>query len=49
MPNGLMNGAMNRKALILVGPVAGIVVFISVVWIASRPVLRSAVKIVPSV
>ena len=44
MPNGLMNGAMNRKALILVGPVAGIVVFISVVWIASAFVRHNEYK-----
>jgi cytochrome d ubiquinol oxidase subunit I len=30
-----MNGAMNRKVLILLGPVAGIVMFLGVVWMAS--------------
>ena len=35
MTNGVMNGAMNRKLLILLGPVAGIVMFVAVVWIAS--------------
>ncbi len=30
-----MNGALNRKVLILLGPVAGIVMFIAVVWMAS--------------
>jgi cytochrome d ubiquinol oxidase subunit I len=33
--NGVMNGAMNRKVLILLGPVAGIVMFLGVVWMAS--------------
>ncbi len=30
-----MNGVMNRKVLILLGPVAGIVMFLGVVWMAS--------------
>ena len=30
-----MNGAMNRRVLILLGPVAGIVMFLGVVWMAS--------------
>ena len=29
---------MNRKLLILVGPVAGIVMFAAVVWIATFPI-----------
>ena len=33
--NSVRNGAMNRKLLILVGPVAGIVMFVAVVWMAS--------------
>ncbi len=36
-----MNGAKNRKLLILFGPVAGIALFIAVVWIASVFVHRS--------
>src|SRR4029078_9547273 len=39
--NGVMNGAMNRKVLILLGPVAGIVMFIAVVWMATVFVGRS--------
>jgi cytochrome bd-type quinol oxidase subunit 1 len=39
--NGVMNGAKNRKLLILFGPVAGIALFIAVVWIASVFVHRS--------
>jgi hypothetical protein len=35
------NGAKNRKLLILFGPVAGIALFIAVVWIASVFVHRS--------
>jgi cytochrome bd ubiquinol oxidase subunit I len=38
--NGVMNGAMNRKALILLGPVAGIVMFAGAIWIASTLVSR---------
>src|SRR4051812_12042052 len=30
-----MNGAMNRKVLIVLGPVAGIVMFLGVIWMAS--------------
>ena len=30
-----MNGAINRKVLIVLGPVAGIVMFLAVVWMAS--------------
>ena len=30
-----MNGVMNRKLLILLGPVAGLVMFAGVVWMAS--------------
>ena len=33
--NRVRIGAMNRKLLILVGPVAGIVMFVAVVWIAT--------------
>jgi hypothetical protein len=39
--NGVLNGAMNRKVLILLGPVAGIVMFIAVVWMATVFVGRS--------
>ena len=35
MSNGVLNGAMNRKVLVLLGPVAGILMFIGVVWVAS--------------
>ena len=41
MSNGVLNGAMNRKVLILLGPVAGIVMFIAVVWMATVFVGRS--------
>ncbi|HMI30848.1 MAG TPA: cytochrome ubiquinol oxidase subunit I, partial [Candidatus Limnocylindrales bacterium] len=43
MSNGLMNGAMNRKVLILLGPVLGIVMFAGAVWMASR-LVRSEYK-----
>jgi cytochrome bd ubiquinol oxidase subunit I len=33
--NGVMNGAMNRKLLVLLGPVAGIIMFVAVVWMAT--------------
>ena len=36
MTNGVMNGAMNRKLLFVVGPVAGLVMFAAVIWIASQ-------------
>ena len=32
MTNGVMNGAMNRKLLFVLGPVAGLVMFAAVVW-----------------
>jgi cytochrome d ubiquinol oxidase subunit I len=32
--NDLMNRAMNRKVLLLLGPIAGIVMFVAVVWTA---------------
>ena len=40
MSNGVLNGAMNRKALILLGPVAGLVMFAGAIWIASTLVNR---------
>src|SRR4030095_12075408 len=38
--NGVMNGAMNRKMLFLFGPVAGIVMFVAVIWMASQLMSR---------
>jgi cytochrome bd ubiquinol oxidase subunit I len=38
--NGLMNGAMNRKVMVLLGPVAGLLMFAGAVWIASTLVSR---------
>ena len=38
--NDLMNGAMNRKMLFLFGPVAGIVMFVAVIWMASQLMSR---------
>jgi cytochrome bd ubiquinol oxidase subunit I len=38
--NGVMNGALNRKLLVLLGPVAGLVMFAGAVWIASTLVSR---------
>ena len=35
MSNGVMNGAMNRKLLFVLGPVAGIVMFAAVVMMVS--------------
>ena len=40
MSNGLMNGAMNRKVMLLLGPVAGLLMFAGAVWIASTLVSR---------
>jgi cytochrome bd ubiquinol oxidase subunit I len=40
MSNGVFNGAMNRKVLFLLGPIAGIVMFAGAVWIASTLVSR---------
>ena len=40
MTNGVMNGAMNRKVLFLLGPVTGLVMFAAVVWVASALVSR---------
>ncbi len=40
MTNGVMNGAMNRKLLFLLGPVAGLVMFAGAIWIASTLVSR---------
>ena len=34
MTNGPLNGVMNRKVLILLGPVAGILMFVAVLWTA---------------
>src|SRR4029453_3077408 len=42
--NGVMNGAMNRKVLILLGPVVGIAMFIGVVWMASVFVTHNEYK-----
>ena len=36
MTNGVMNGAMNRKVLFLVGPVAGLLMFAAVIWGVSQ-------------
>ncbi len=44
MSNGVLNGAINRKVLILLGPVAGIVMFIGAVWMGSRLVSRNEYK-----
>jgi cytochrome bd ubiquinol oxidase subunit I len=38
--NGVMNGAMNRKVLVLLGPVAGLIMFAGAVWMASMLVNR---------
>jgi cytochrome bd ubiquinol oxidase subunit I len=38
--NGVMNGAINRKLLVLLGPVAGLLMFAGAVWIASTLVSR---------
>jgi cytochrome bd ubiquinol oxidase subunit I len=38
--NGVMNGAINRKLLVLFGPVAGLLMFAGAVWIASTLVSR---------
>ena len=38
--NGVMNGVMNRKLLFLLGPVAGLVMFAAVVWMASSLMSR---------
>jgi len=38
--NGVMNGTMNRKLLFIFGPVAGIVMFAAVVWMASQLMSR---------
>ncbi len=40
MSNGVMNGAMNRKVLFLLGPVTVLVMFAAVVWMASQLVSR---------
>ena len=40
MTNGVMNGAMNRKVLFLLGPVVGIVMFAGVAWMASQLMSR---------
>ena len=40
MSNGVLNGAMNRKVLFLLGPVAGIAMFVGAIWIASTLVNR---------
>jgi cytochrome bd-type quinol oxidase subunit 1 len=40
MTNGVMNGAMNRKVLFLLGPVTGLLMFGAVVWVASTLVSR---------
>ena len=40
MTNGVMNGAINRKLLVLLGPVAGLLMFAGAVWIASTLVSR---------
>ena len=40
MTNGVMNGAINRKLLVLFGPVAGLLMFAGAVWIASTLVSR---------
>ena len=40
MTNGVMNGAMNRKVLVLLGPVAGLIMFAGAVWMASMLVNR---------
>jgi cytochrome bd ubiquinol oxidase subunit I len=40
MPNGVMNGALNRKVLFLFGPVLGIVMFGAVMWMASQLMSR---------
>ena len=36
MTKDVMNGAMNRKVLFLLGPVAGIVMFAAVMWMVSQ-------------
>ena len=36
----MMNGTMNRKMLFLFGPVAGIVMFVAVIWMASQLMSR---------
>ena len=36
MTNGVMNGALNRKVLFLLGPVTVLVMFAAVVWMASQ-------------
>jgi cytochrome bd ubiquinol oxidase subunit I len=38
--NGVLNGAMNRKVLFLLGPVAGIIMFAGAIWIASTLVSK---------
>ena len=40
MTNGVMNGAMNRKVLFLLGPVVGIAMFAGVAWMASQLMSR---------
>ena len=40
MSNGVMNGAMNRKLLFILGPVTGLVMFAAVVWMVSQLVNR---------
>jgi cytochrome bd ubiquinol oxidase subunit I len=40
MTNGVMNGAMSRKVLVLLGPVAGLMMFAGAIWIASTLVSR---------
>ena len=36
MTNGVMNGAMNRKVLFILGPITGLVMFAAVVWGVSQ-------------
>jgi len=44
--NGVMNGALNRKVLFLLGPVAVLVMFAAVVWMASQ-LMNPSTRAVP--
>jgi cytochrome bd ubiquinol oxidase subunit I len=44
LANGVMNGATNRKLLILLGPVVGILMFIGAVWMAAGLASRNEYK-----
>ncbi len=44
MSNGILSGAMSRKVMFIAGPVAGVVMFLAVVWMASVFVARNEYK-----